>query len=117
MRGIMSGLALLGALLPGVAWADDPHDPAMRSKVALEQDRAEIARLNRAQLAYVQRRDAGYAQGWAAWRNAGGGNGIDARDRRAEADYAEAKARHAREMDDWRARVAACRAGDYRACE
>ena len=117
MRRMLGIWAIVAVALPGVAWADDPHDPAMRMRAARERDRAEIARLNRAQLAYVQRRDAGYAQGWAAWREARAAGGAVAGDSRAQDDYAEALARHARDMADWRQQVEACRAGDWRACE
>ena len=109
MRAMWVAAALAAVMVPVVARADDPNDPAMRSRVARERDRQEIRRLNLAQLAYVRRRDAGDAQGWAAWRDAGDGGA-------AGRDYARQRAQYARDMAAWRAQVAACRAGDYEAC-
>jgi len=103
------GLALLGILWAPAAWADDPNDPAMRDPRARVRDHEATRRLNEGELAYVQRRDAGYAQGW---RNGSGGT----RDASADADYARERARYERELAAWREAVAACRAGDYRAC-
>lgn len=108
MRGlILSGL-LIAALVPATAYADDPRDPAMRSRAARERDREQIRQLNRNQLAYVQRRDAGYARDWQAWQ---AGQGTSSR-----ADYASQREQYARDMANWRRQVAACRAGDYSAC-
>lgn len=109
---ILTGL-LAAALVPSVARADDPNDPAMRTRAARERDRAQIRQMNRNQLAYVQRRDAGYARDWAAWRNAQG-NSTSADDSRS--DYARQRAQYQRDMANWRRQVAACRAGDYSAC-
>lgn len=105
---LLTGL-LAAALVPAVARADDPNDPAMRSRAAREHDRQQIRQMNRSQLAYVQRRDAGYARDWAAWRDArdGGDSG---------SDYARQRAQYERDMAAWRRQVAACRAGDYSAC-
>lgn len=107
---ILSGL-LAATLVPAVAHADDPNDPAMRSRIARERDRAQIRQMNRNQLAYVQRRDAGYARDWAAWRDARGDGGSYDR-----GDYARQRAQYERDMAAWRRQVAACRAGDYSAC-
>ncbi len=85
------------------AMADDPLDPAMRSSAARARDKEVIRRLNLAEAARVQERDAGYAaQSRAA--NA------------AASDYASRRARYERDMADWRRAVAACRAGNYAAC-
>jgi hypothetical protein len=91
-----------------VALADDPNDPAMRSRAARERDRQQIRKLNLDQLAYVRQRDAGYAGGWADWKAARGGASNE--------NYARQRAQHDRDMARWRAQVAACRAGDYSAC-
>ncbi|MDE2404151.1 MAG: hypothetical protein KGM17_05480 [Sphingomonadales bacterium] len=103
--------AVLGVLsLPMAARADDPNDPAMRDPRMRAWDREQIRRLNRSELAYVQQRDAGYAEGWRRWREQGGGVA-------ANADYARERARYERDMAAWRRAVAACRAGDYDACQ
>ncbi|HEY6870970.1 MAG TPA: hypothetical protein VI199_14540 [Novosphingobium sp.] len=107
---ILSGL-LAVALAPAVARADDPNDPAMRSRTARERDRQQIRQMNRNQLAYVQRRDAGYARDWAAWKDSRGDAGSYDRD-----GYARQRAQYERDMAAWRRQVAACRAGDYSAC-
>lgn len=118
--------AIAVALMPASVLADDPRDPAMRSAAARERDREIIRQLNRQELARVRERDAGYAAGWRSWRNA---NGDD--DGRADAeyasrsrgyerdmaDYARDRARYERQMSAWRRAVAACRAGDYSACD
>ncbi len=123
------------ALVAGVAMpvfspalADDPRDPSMTPE-AIARDAATIRRLNREQLDYVQRRDAGYAQGWRDYDEARGkvargqhgtGSGDYAADRRdyetARAGYAEERRRYEREMREWREDVSACRAGYYEHC-
>lgn len=117
-----AALALLVPLAP--AQADDPADPAMRSRAARERDRQQIRALNLAQLAHVRQRDAAYAQEWAAWkaRGTGGASRMAANDAvtgdpSADEDYAKARARHARDLARWREQVAACQNGDYAACE
>ncbi|QUL39319.1 hypothetical protein KDC96_03155 [Erythrobacter sp. JK5] len=97
MAAAMLSLATVGA---SPAVADDPKDPAMQSKEARERDAAEIRRLNREQLRYVQRRDAEYARGWQATR-----------------DHKAAMAEYERRMAAWREAVRRCKAGDYRYCE
>jgi hypothetical protein len=111
-RIVTSVLALACSLAALPAMADDPNDPAMRSPAARARDKAIIRQLNLNQLAYVQKRDAGYAQQWRAWR--------EYQDRRgpgADADHASALARHEREMAEWRRAVAACRAGKWEYCD
>ncbi len=106
---LASGLAVILSLVSTAALADDPNDPAMRDPAARARDRAIIRQLNLRELAHVQKRDAGYAEGWRAYREAQQrGNSSD--------DYAQAQRRYQREMAEWRRAVAACRAGDYRAC-
>lgn len=124
--------AALGAamLVPAVAHADDPLDPTMRTAAARARDHERIRQLNLAELARVQQRDAGYAQGWQDWRETreragryseGGDDGqYAARSReyaRANSEYADSRARYEREMAAWRRAVDACRAGDWSACE
>ena len=75
----------------------------MRSAAARARDAAIIRRLNQEQLAFVQNRDAQYAQGWRAYREG---------PRVAPAQQAE----YAREMVTWRHAVAQCRAGHYEYC-
>ncbi|HEX7752886.1 MAG TPA: hypothetical protein VF440_10865 [Novosphingobium sp.] len=101
-------------MVPTAAQADDPNDPAMRSAAARARDRAIIRQLNLREAARVRERDAGYAQGWREWRAAqAGGQGYD----RAQSDYARDRAQYERDMARWRRAVAACRAGDYSACD
>ena len=113
--------AIAAATMPVAAQADDPHDPTMRSAAARARDREIIRQLNRQELAMVRERDAGYAAGWRATRDAEGGNDDYAARRRendqAVADYARSRAQYERDMADWRRAFAACRAGDYSACD
>ncbi|MHA7818679.1 MAG: hypothetical protein ACX930_03415 [Erythrobacter sp.] len=89
------------------ALACNPDDCKGLSAEELARDRAEIRRLNREQLRYVQRRDAEYARGWDATRR-------HADEMRA---YEEDRAEYERRMARWREAVRRCRAGDYRYCE
>lgn len=126
--------AALGVLaMPAIALADDPLDPTMRSAAARARDHERIRQLNLAELARVQQRDTGYAQGWQDWRDAReragryseGGEGSDggqyaARSReyaRANSEYADSRARYERDMAEWRRTADACRAGDWDACQ
>ncbi|WP_176596199.1 MULTISPECIES: hypothetical protein [Sphingobium] len=96
---------MMGAsFLPGVALADDPNDPTMRSAAARARDSAIIKRMNQQQLAYVRQRDARNRQSY--------------RVRQSDRDaYAEARADYAREMAAWRRAVAACNAGRWEYCD
>ncbi|MFD1611593.1 hypothetical protein ACFSCW_07255 [Sphingomonas tabacisoli] len=98
-------LAMGATFLPAAAFADDPHDPTMRSAAARARDRAIIKRMNQEQLAYVRRRDAQRMQAFHAARNA--------RDTR----YADARADYGRKMAAWRHAVAACNAGQWEYCD
>lgn len=122
--GMLACMALAAALVPGVALADDPNDPAMRNAAARARDRAIIRQLNRDELARVQDRDVRYAEGWRAWRGradlaptASSHAGAAQEYRRAQSDYARDRAAYQRDLARWRRAVAACRAGDYAACE
>lgn len=100
--------------------ADDPRDPTMTPE-AIARDRATIRRLNREQLEYVQRRDAGYARGWRAAADARAARSQasddDADYADMHADYAEQRRRYDRAVRDWQDDVAACRAGYYDRCD
>lgn len=110
--------ALLAAVAPAAALADDPNDPAMRSAAARARDRAIIRQLNLQEGARVRERDARYAQGWRAYADDRAGYSARARDHdRARSDYARDRAQYERDMAAWRRAVAACRAGDYSACD
>lgn len=131
MKAYLAGLAMMAAALaPGAALADDPHDPAMRSAAARARDKAEIARLNRNQLAYVSKRDAGYAKDWAAYRDAQGAGQGQGQARGARSDYEEtaydegsdgaaytqSRRQYERDLAEWRYAVNQCRAGNYAYC-
>lgn len=110
--GFSGAIALAVLLMPALAVADDPNDPAMRSPAARARDHEMIRQLNLGQLAKVRARDAGYAEGWAQYRDGGSGGGQSS----SNADYARARSDYERQMADWRYAVAACKAGDYSAC-
>jgi hypothetical protein len=98
--------AIVAALMPAVALADDPHDPTMRSAAARARDSAGTRQLNRQELARVRARDARNG----GWRSSG-------RNAAADAEYAHDRAQYERQMAAWRRAVAACQAGDYSACD
>lgn len=108
--------ATLAATVPAAAFADDPNDPEMRSAAARAQDKEMVRELNRRQLEAVRERDARYAKGWNEWREYQANGGSRSHER-ANAEYAERRADYEREMAEWRRAVAACRAGDYSACD
>lgn len=115
----MAGALALGVCSGGAsaARADDPNDPSMRNPANRARDKAIIRDLNLGQLAYVERRDAEYAEGWKAWREYNGreykgrrgGDGAD--------DYTSARARYQRDMAAWRRAVSLCEAGRYEYCD
>jgi len=135
MKAYLAGFAMLAAaMVPGYAMADDPNDPAMRSAAARARDRAIIRQLNRDQLAYVQKRDAGYAQGWQNYREGQGGAqgrtqaraqsdyedtaydapAYDAR--RDGAAYEQSRRQYEQDLAAWRHAVSQCRQGNYAYC-
>lgn len=120
-RLFLCALALGAASLPAIALADDPNDPTMQSSAARARDRAIIRRLNQNELAYVRQRDARYAEGWQNYRNRGASSEDHARRldeyERANQRYAPDQRKYQRRMAEWRRDVAACRAGDYSACD
>lgn len=120
--GILPCLALVVSALPVAAFADDPRDVSMRNPAALARDRSATRQLNLKELARVRERDARDAQGWRAARAAHGDANAEYAARtqyhqRAMADYARDRARYEQDMAQWRRAVAACRAGDYSACD
>lgn len=109
------------AATSSVAQADDPNDPAMRTAVARARDREMTRELNLKELARIRQRDARDAKGVRTTQN---GNYASeeylARSReyeRSMASYARDRARYDRDMAIWRRDAAACRAGDYAACD
>lgn len=113
--------AIVAAMMPVAALADDPRDPAMASAAARARDREAIRQLNLRQLAMVRDRDARYAEGWRAYREyrtaAAEDQIAQSRDEeRAQAKYDNDRSRYEQEMADWRRAVAACQRGDYAAC-
>jgi hypothetical protein len=117
MRGkVFVWAAIVAAMLPAAALADDPHDPAMRNAAARARDREITRGLNAREHAMVRQRDARYARE----RRGFGGDEYAARSQdhdRAMASYARNRAQYEREMAEWRNSVAACRSGDYSACD
>jgi hypothetical protein len=113
VRMTYGALALGLVAVPGLALADHPYDPQMRTQAARERDRAIIRKLNQQELARVRERDARYAQGWAAWR---AHNEQAANRRDADRDYAETRGDYEQRMAEWRRAVAACREGRYEYC-
>ncbi|MDE2561070.1 MAG: hypothetical protein KGL48_02385 [Sphingomonadales bacterium] len=115
--------AIAAAVIPAAAMADDPRDPAMRSAAARARDHEIIRQLNLKEAAKVRERDARYAQTWRTYRNVR--NGRDDPEyaarvqdhQRAMADYADRRAKYEHDMAAWRRAVAACRDGDYSACD
>lgn len=113
--------ALIAATMPTVARADDPNDPTMRSAAARARDHAMIRQLNLNELARTRARDARYASGWQAYREARGSDGgaryvPEAEYEQASQRYAHDRAQYEQRMAEWRRAVAACHAGDYAAC-
>lgn len=108
------------ALCAMPALADDPRDPAMTPQ-AIARDRAVIQQLNRRQAEYVRQRDAGYARGWEDYDAARGRT--SGRDDQVEGyaamreDYKSQRREYEQAVRDWKADVAACRAGHYDRCD
>ena len=126
--------ALVAAMMPGMALADDPRDPTMRSAAARARDSDTTRQLNLAAGALVRERDARQMQQMRGWRDAQADDGYEvaARDYAARSqdytarsqdherdmsDYARNRARYEQDMAEWQRAVAACRAGDYSACD
>lgn len=118
---LAGAIALAAAALPAVALADDPLDPKMQSEAARERDRQMIRKLNQDMLAQVEARDARYAANWQAYRAAPQAQEEYRRQLSAyqsgQDAYAADRKRYEQAMADWKRNVAACRGGDYAACE
>ena len=112
--------AIVAAMVPAAALADDPRDPAMRNAEARARDSAITRQLNRQENARVLKRGV-------TWRVVRGGRGDEADDgdyaaaardhERDMAEYRRNRARYEQEMAGWRRAVAACEAGDDAACD
>jgi hypothetical protein len=104
MKSICVALALLACAPPALASAieDDAH----------REDRERTQELNRRAAAAIARRDAVLP----ARRDAAGVDREGAYDAD-EADYRAARAQYERDLAHWRRRAAACRQGDWDACE
>ena len=124
--------AMVAAMLPAAALADDPRDPAMRSAAARARDSDTTRQLNLQERAMVRERDARQMRDMRAYRDgdadsyevAANDYAVRSRDfsarrqdhQRALSDYERDRAQYERDMADWHRAVAACRAGDYAAC-
>lgn len=112
--------AIVAAMVPAAALADDPRDPAMRNAEARARDSAKTRALNRQENARVLKRGV-------TWRVVPGGGRDEAADgdyaaaaqdhERDMADYRRSRARYERETVEWRRAVAECDAGNYAACD
>lgn len=105
-------MLLAAALMPSAARADDPDDPEMRNPAARARDRELTRRLNQQELARVRARDARIYATHDNRRTA-----VSRDHDAALSGYARERAQYEREMARWRRAVAACRAGDYSACD
>ena len=112
--------AVLAAMMPAAAWADDPRDPAMRNADARARDSAATRVLNRQENARALKRGVTWRVVRAGGRDeaADGDYAAAAQDHERDmAEYRRSRARYEREMADWRRAVAACDAGEYDACD
>ncbi len=100
------------AMIPSAALADDPNDPTMRNPAARARDRELTRRLNQQEIARVRQRDARIYAAYGEERTARSHDHD-----RALAAYDRSRAQYEQDMAAWRRAVAACRAGDYSACD
>jgi hypothetical protein len=118
---LLAGALAFAVALPSPALADDPLDPRMQSEAARERDRMMIRKLNQDMLAQVEARDAKFAAQWQAHRDAPKAQEEYRRQLSAyqsgQDAYAADRKRYEQAMADWKRNVAACKAGDYAACE
>lgn len=102
------------------ALADDPKDPTMMTPEAIARDREMIRKLNEDMLRQVTERDAKFAQNRREYRDLPRKQAEYERRyaeyEREQVRYAADRRRHDQAMADWRADVAACRAGQYSRC-
>jgi hypothetical protein len=97
LRTLAGALALASLCVAGGARADDPRDPAMRNAAERARDSAMVRKLNREQAAYVQQRDARYAD-----------------EARGSRDWASRE--NARRTATWRKAVRMCESGHHEYC-
>lgn len=112
--------AIVAATVPVAALADDPRDPAMRNAAARARDSERTRELNRQEDAGVLKRGVSWRVVRARGRDEAADGDYTAASRDHErdmADYARSRAQYERDMTEWRRAVAACRAGDYAACD
>lgn len=112
--------AIVAAMVPAAALADDPHDPAMRNAAARALDSAKTRELNRQENERVVRTGVRWHVVRSGSVEEPGDDGYAAalRDHdRAMDQYGRDRARYERQMAEWRRAVAACEAGDYSACD
>ncbi|WP_428334121.1 hypothetical protein [Novosphingobium sp.] len=121
--GLYAFTAVVAAMMPSAAMADEPADRAMSSATARSRDHEAIRQSNLKELAMVRQRDAQYAEGWRTTQqsspSAEGNADYAGRSRdheRAMADYAHSRARYEQDLAQWRRAVAECRQGNYSAC-
>jgi hypothetical protein len=112
--------AIVTAMVPAAALADDSRDPAMRNAAARARDSERTRELNLQEDARVLKRGVS----WRVVRGSGRDEGADdqyaaaAQDHERDmAEYRRSRARYERDMAEWRRAVAACDAGDYAACD
>lgn len=98
---------MAAALVPAAAQADDRNDPTMRTAEARARDREITQGLNQQALSRARAQNARDAEGWRAYKGKAS----------TDAAYARDRAQYEREMAAWRRAVAACRAGNYAACD
>jgi hypothetical protein len=112
--------AIVVAMLPAAALADDPRDPTMRNADARARDSARTRELNRQENARVLKRGVSWRVVRPNGREEAGDDDYAAASRDHERDmatYGRSRARYEREMAAWRRAAAACDAGDYAACD
>ncbi|WP_420383119.1 hypothetical protein [Novosphingobium sp.] len=121
--GLYAFTAVVAAMMPSAAMADEPADRAMSSATARARDHEAIRQSNLKELAMVRQRDAQYAEGWRTTQRSSPSAeaNADYADRsryheRAMADYAHSRARYEQDLAQWRRAVAECRQGNYTAC-
>jgi hypothetical protein len=113
---LAGALALAVTLSAAPVQADDPNDPAMRSAAARARDRETIRQMNLDQLARVRARDAQYADGWRAYREAHARGEAPAPRYRSSRD-AERRAIEARRVAEQRRAQALCEDGYNEYCD
>jgi len=113
--------AIVAALMPAAAMADDPRDPAMRNAAARARDSDATRQLNLQESAMVHHRDAPgrhVVRADGSYEVSPSEYPASAREyQRAMADYTRSRAQYERAMAEWHRAVAACEAGDYAACD